>query len=228
VIVEPIQSEGGDNHASISFFRRLREITKRHGVLLIVDEVQTGVGATGTFWAHEKWELPPGDEPDIVTFSKKFQAAGWYFHEDKLIPNKPYRQFNTWFAPTGWSDSWGRMGDPVRALTAHAIIDEIRRSDLLNKVRETGDYLYNGLEKLSRKFPHRIRSLRGQGQGTFIAWTESSPAARDKFINKMKTFGVNIGGTGVAGIRLRPMLIFGKNHSDVFLERLEACLSSEK
>jgi 4-aminobutyrate aminotransferase/(S)-3-amino-2-methylpropionate transaminase len=64
-----------------------------------VDEVQTGVGSTGTFWAHEKWGLAKGEEPDIVTFSKKFQAAGWYFNNDKLIPNKPYRQFNTWFPP---------------------------------------------------------------------------------------------------------------------------------
>ena len=98
VIVEPIQSEGGDNHASPSFFRGLRDLTKRLGVLLIVDEVQTGVGSTGTFWAHEKWGLAKGDEPDIVTFSKKFQAAGWYFHDDKLIPTKPYRQYNTWYA----------------------------------------------------------------------------------------------------------------------------------
>jgi 4-aminobutyrate aminotransferase/(S)-3-amino-2-methylpropionate transaminase len=99
LIIEPIQSEGGDNHASGSFFRGLRDITKQHGVLFIVDEVQTGVGSTGTFWAHEKWGLAKGEEPDIVTFSKKFQAAGWYFNNDKLIPNKPYRQFNTWFPP---------------------------------------------------------------------------------------------------------------------------------
>jgi 4-aminobutyrate aminotransferase / (S)-3-amino-2-methylpropionate transaminase len=97
VVVEPIQSEGGDNHASPAFFRGLREITKRNGALMIVDEVQTGVGSTGTFWAHEKWGLSKGNEPDIVTFSKKFQAAGWYFHNEKLIPNKPYRQFNTWY-----------------------------------------------------------------------------------------------------------------------------------
>ena len=97
LIVEPIQSEGGDNHASASFFRGLRDITKRLGALMIVDEVQTGVGGTGTFWAHEKWGLAKGEEPDIVTFSKKFQAAGWYFHDEKLIPNKAYRQFNTWY-----------------------------------------------------------------------------------------------------------------------------------
>lgn len=55
VVVEPVQSEGGDNHASPAFFRGLRDITNRNNVLFIVDEVQTGVGATGKFWAHEHW-----------------------------------------------------------------------------------------------------------------------------------------------------------------------------
>jgi 4-aminobutyrate aminotransferase/(S)-3-amino-2-methylpropionate transaminase len=52
---------------------------------MIVDEVQTGVGSTGTFWCHEKWNLQT--PPDIITFSKKFQAAGWFFNDPELIPN---------------------------------------------------------------------------------------------------------------------------------------------
>ncbi|KAF9203465.1 hypothetical protein BGZ59_001629, partial [Podila verticillata] len=74
LIVEPIQSEGGDNHASPAFFQGLRDLTKKHDILMIVDEVQTGVGTTGQFWAHDAWGLT--SPPDIVTFSKKFQAAG--------------------------------------------------------------------------------------------------------------------------------------------------------
>ena len=118
------------------------------------------------------------------------------------------------------------MGDPVRALTAQAIIEEINRLDLLNNVKETGEYLYNGLASLSKKFPSRIQNLRGQGEGTFIAWDDSAPATRDKFLQQMKKFGINIGGTGIHSVRLRPMLIFGKRHTDIFLESLEACLSS--
>ena len=57
VIVEPIQGEGGDRHASPDFFHALRRLTRAHGVAFIVDEVQTGGGATGTFWAHEAWDL---------------------------------------------------------------------------------------------------------------------------------------------------------------------------
>lgn len=116
LITEPIQAEGGDNHASAAFFQGLREITQCHNVVLIADEVQTGkcvsweslrdaiignsvlnlplgFGATGKFWGHEHWEL--SSPPDIVTFSKKAQTAGYFFGNEKLIPDKAYRQFNT-------------------------------------------------------------------------------------------------------------------------------------
>lgn len=109
---------------------------------------------------------------------------------------------------------------------ARSIIEEIRRLDLLTNVKETGDYLYGELTKLSSRFPSHIQNLRGQGEGTFIAWDESSVATRDKFLQDMKKFGVNVGGTGTHGIRLRPMLIFGRHHADIFLERLDACLKA--
>lgn len=78
VVIEPIASEGGDLHASPEFFRGLRQVTREEGVYMIVDEVQTGVGATGRFWAHEKWGLgeAEGEAPDFVTFSKKMQVSG--------------------------------------------------------------------------------------------------------------------------------------------------------
>ena len=65
VVVEPIQAEGGDNTATPYFFQQLRRITKDNGVALIVDEVQTGGGPTGKFWAHEHWNLD--SPPDIVS-----------------------------------------------------------------------------------------------------------------------------------------------------------------
>jgi 4-aminobutyrate aminotransferase/(S)-3-amino-2-methylpropionate transaminase len=112
LVVEPVQAEGGDNHASHGFFLVLRRLCTRHGAFFIVDEVtdgrpsltlsltlipsrdpspspspnpnpnqvQTGGGASGKFWAHEHWQLPAGEEPDFVTFSKKLQTGG-YFHK---------------------------------------------------------------------------------------------------------------------------------------------------
>ncbi|KJR80779.1 4-aminobutyrate aminotransferase [Sporothrix schenckii 1099-18] len=209
VVVEPIQSEGGDNHASPAFFRGLREVTRKHGVLMIVDEVQTGVGATGKFWAHEHWNLP--HPPDMVTFSKKAQTAGYYFGNPELRPNKPYRQFNTW------------MGDPARALLFRAIIDYIQKNDLVAQTARVGDYLFGKLEKLAAQYPDQFANLRGKGQGTFIAFDNPK---RDAFLAKAKTFGVNIGGSGANAVRLRPMLIFQEKHADILIDALEKIVKS--
>merc|ERR1712168_1765338 len=82
VLVEPMQAEGGDNHATAHFFRGLREITKEFGAAFIVDEVQTGGGPTGEWWMHESWGL--SSPPDMVTFAKKLLIGGYYYHEDFL------------------------------------------------------------------------------------------------------------------------------------------------
>ncbi|KAI0377826.1 4-aminobutyrate aminotransferase [Hypomontagnella monticulosa] len=209
VVVEPIQSEGGDNHASPAFFQGLRAITKKHGILLIVDEVQTGVGATGKFWAHDHWNLQ--DPPDMVTFSKKAQTAGYYYGDPSLRPNKPYRQFNTW------------MGDPARALLFRAIIQEIQRHDLVSNTARVGDYLFGELEGLAKKYPGQFDNLRGKGRGTFIAFDNPD---RDAFLRRAKRFGINIGGSGESAVRLRPMLIFEKGHADILLDALEKVAKS--
>jgi 4-aminobutyrate aminotransferase/(S)-3-amino-2-methylpropionate transaminase len=209
VIVEPIQSEGGDNHASPDFFRRLQAVCRDNGVLFIVDEVQTGVGATGKFWAHEHWGLET--PPDMMTFSKKAQAAGYYYHDPALQPNKPYRQFNTW------------MGDPVRALLFKAIVGEIERLGLVEHTARVGSYLFSRMEELAARYPGHIMNLRGKDRGTFIAF--DSPK-RDEFLKRAKTMGVNIGGSGVTAVRLRPMLVLKEHHADILLETMEKVIKS--
>lgn len=211
VIVEPIQSEGGDNHASPSFFRGLRDVTKKHNVLLIVDEVQTGVGATGRFWAHEHWNL--SSPPDMVTFSKKAQAAGYFFGNPGLRPNKPYRQFNTW------------MGDPARAILFRSIFEEIERLDLVNHTARVGGYLHQNLERLARQYPGQFQNLRGKNRGTFLAFDNPR---RDEFLKRAKSHGVNIGGSGMEAVRLRPMLVFQQHHADILLDTVEKVAQSLK
>ena len=98
--MEPIQSEGGDNYLSNEFAQGVRDLTLELGIFFICDEVQTGVGCTGKFWAHEHWNL--STPPDFVTFAKKMLSCGFYhMHETKS--QQGYRHFNTFF------------GDPVRA-----------------------------------------------------------------------------------------------------------------
>ncbi|MBW0461955.1 hypothetical protein O181_001670, partial [Austropuccinia psidii MF-1] len=210
LIVEPIQSEGGDFHASPEFFQALRDVTLRHHVYLIVDEVQTGVAATGRFWAHEAWML--SHPPDFVTFSKKMQAAGFY-HALETRPNKAYRNYNTW------------MGSPTEILKARTIIGVIQRERLAQHVSEVGSYLYAGLDQLSKSVGRgKVLNLRGKDSGTFIAFDAPQSETRDQFIMLMKHAGINLGSCGDQTIRLRPMLVFENLHADVFLNAAEKAL----
>ncbi|KAJ4141476.1 4-aminobutyrate transaminase [Fusarium equiseti] len=195
LIVEPIQSEGGDNHASPSFFQGLRDITKKHGCVLIADEVQTGFGATGSFWGHDHWNL--SSPPDMVTFSKKAQTAGYFFGNEMLIPDKAYRQFNTW------------IGDPARVIMCKAVIQEILDKKLVEQTARVGTKLYAEIERLAAKYPEHIQNLRGKDQGTFIAFDTKDPAG---LVRSMRHIGVNIGTCGKNTVRLRPMLIFNEEH----------------
>lgn len=212
LLVEPIQSEGGDNHASPAFFQGLRDITLKYGALLIMDEVQTGVGATGVMWAHEHFNLSP--PADIVTFSKKFQSAGYFFHDPEIIPNFAYRQFNTW------------CGDPARMIIAGAIGQEIVKHDLATKAQKVGGYLFAKLEQLQAKYPNEIRDLRGKDRATFIAWSLQDGATRNKFLVDMKAAGINMGGCSETSVRLRPTLLFEEKHADILVEAIDKVLST--
>ncbi|PVU93205.1 hypothetical protein BB561_003412 [Smittium simulii] len=208
MIVEPILSEGGDLHASDRFFQELRRITKEHNVVMIVDEVQTGVGATGKFWAHEHWNLD--SPPDIVTFSKKMQAAG-LFYSDELRPLVPMRNFNTW------------MGDQPRSLIAKAILDEIEESNLIALVNSTGKYLISHLKPISIRYGRVVKNVRGKG--TFIAFDCPNQEIRDLMVMLLKAEGVLINASGSNSVRFRPPLILTKTHINAFLPRFESILN---
>ncbi|KAA8499327.1 4-aminobutyrate aminotransferase [Porphyridium purpureum] len=211
VIVEPILAEGGDLHASKNFFRGLRELTERKGVAMIVDEVQTGCGATGAFWAHEHWDLP--SPPDFVTFAKKMQASGFYSRVE-FRASKPYRLYNTW------------MGDPLRMLQLQVVLETIEQDQLLNVVRRTGETCMRGLLDLASAFPENVQNVRGQG--TFIAFDAESSEQRDLLLHDLRQHGAHMGGCGERSVRMRPSLIFGQKHSHEFLTILERALVTRR
>jgi len=200
-IVEPIQAEGGDNHASGDFFRKLRVLLKDRGVKFVVDEVQTGCAASGTFWAHEAWGLD--DPPDAVTFSKKMQIAGYYTRAE-LVPKQAYRIFNTW------------MGDPSKLLMLEAVLECVKKDRLVENAAATGEVLQKGLHALAQAHPGRLSAVRGVG--TLVAVDLESGAARDAAVNALRAKGVDIAACGSATIRCRPGLYFTPTHAAVFLD----------
>eukprot|EP00040_Diaphanoeca_grandis_P039206 m.258421 g.258421 ORF g.258421 m.258421 type:complete len:503 (+) comp36555_c0_seq1:287-1795(+) len=206
MVIEPVQAEGGDRHATNGYFRALRKLATDYDVTFIVDEVQTGVGASGRFWAHEHWELPI--KPDIVTFSKKAQVGGYYY-SDELQMQVPYRIYNTW------------MGDPTKLILLRAILDVIDKEELVESSALVGDYLLAGLQELERKYPVLSNA---RGLGTLCAIDFESPAARDAFHFKLRNKGVLVGTCGDNSVRFRPPLIFNKHHADICLTRFESAL----
>ncbi|XP_029734923.1 4-aminobutyrate aminotransferase, mitochondrial [Aedes albopictus] len=211
VIVEPIQSEGGDNEASPEFFQGLQRVTKKNGAALLIDEVQTGGGPTGKIWCHEHFNLD--SPPDVVTFSKKMQLGG-YFHNLNMTPQLPYRVFNTW------------MGDPGKVLLLESILNVIKSEALLQNVEKTGAKLKQGLLQAQKDYPHLLNSARGRG--TFLAINCASAKMRDDAVAALKQKGVLSGGCGDLSIRFRPALIFQEKHVDIFLDKFNQVLKELK
>lgn len=209
LIIEPVQAEGGDKFASADFFQQLRDITNKNDIALIMDEVQTGCGPTGKFWAHEHFNLT--DSPDIVTFSKKMLTGGFY-NKESYRSAEPARIFNTW------------LGDPSKLLLIGEVVKVIQEDNLLNNVKVTGDYLLNGLKDMQAMFPGYLS--RARGLGTFCSIDLPDGPTRDKVIYELRQRGVHTGACGEKCIRFRPALIFQKQHVDIFLEQFSAVLNS--
>lgn len=205
LIVEPIQGEGGDRHASPAFFRSLRALLTKYEAAFIVDEVQTALGATGTFWAHDQWHLE--DPPDVVTWSKKFQLGGLHLRAD-FVPSEAYRLFNTF------------LGDPLRAAQAEVILDVVARDGLVDHTRRTGELLVAGLTDLSTRYPSLFSQPRGAG--TFAAVDVRDTATRDRILDGVRQIGLEAGGSGDRSIRFRPALVFGARHVAEAMERFDA------
>jgi len=208
IIAEPVQAEGGDFHGSAYWFQGLQNLCNKYGIQLLIDEVQTGGGATGKMWCHEHFNLEEG--ADLVTFSKKMLAGGVY-HKKDLGPKQPARIFNTW------------VGEPSKLVLLEAVLDTIEKEDLLTRVQQVGDDMINGLEDLSDKYPGVIKNTRGRG--TFCAVDCDTAERRDKIVSQMRTEGVHIGVCGDTAIRFRPALTFSRSHLDILLDKLNTVVA---
>lgn len=211
IIVEPVQAEGGDNHASKEFFQGLQAIAKELDIVFMVDEVQTGGGSSGKYWLHEHWDLP--EAPDIVSFAKKMQTTGFYY-KDHLKMYMPYRVFNTW------------MGDPHKIILLEAVIKTIEEEGLLASIAKAGDFFRDGLSVLEKSYPHLIRNTRGIGSFNAIDFRDA--ITRDTIIQNLVNNGFHTGGCGELTLRFRPALIFKEYHAELFLDAFEKELQNNK
>ncbi|MCX7856431.1 MAG: aspartate aminotransferase family protein [Deltaproteobacteria bacterium] len=207
VIIELIQGEGGVRVADPDFVRFLRKITEENDVILIIDEVQTGIGRTGKLFAYEHF----GIEPDLMTLAK---ALGNGFPCGALIGKE---KFMNAFDIGSHASTFG--GNPLASSAILATLNTIFDEDLLTKAQKMGDYLWQGLKKLKENFSV-IKDLRGMG----LMWGIEVSADAEKMVQDFFEEGILINVTQGTVLRLLPPLTVTKEEIDIFLETAERVL----
>ena len=213
LIIEPIQGEGGDNHFRESFFRQLRELANEHEFLLIYDEVQSGGGITGKMWAHQHY----GDDcqPDIISFGKKTQVCG-IFASNRLNEVEGH----VFEESSRLNSTWG--GNLVDMVRFTIYLEIIERENLLDQVKENGDYLKLGLESLQKNYPETVFNVRNRG--LFGAFDLKSGEERDKSIELIAKEGAIMLGCGTKSIRFRPHLNISRSEIDQGIDMINQAL----
>lgn len=212
IILEPIQSEGGDNHFRPSFFRELRRLADEHDALLIFDEVQTGLGGTGKWWAYQHH----GVTPDIICFAKKMQVGGILVGdriddvEDNVF-HKPGRINSTW---------GGGLVDMVRATR---ILEILVEENLVENARVRGTELLAGLEAIQARRP-AVDNARGQGLMCAIDLPDTK--TRDAVIKRCFADGMLVLACGTRSLRFRPALNVDAQIIADGVARLDAALGA--
>ncbi|MBI3313175.1 MAG: acetyl ornithine aminotransferase family protein [Candidatus Omnitrophica bacterium] len=212
IIVEPIQGEGGYVVPPPGYHQKLRELTQKYGILLIADEVQSGMGRTGKMFAIEHWDV----EPDIITCAKGIASGlplGAVIARADLMDWEPGSHANTF------------GGNPLACMAALETL-RLLEEGLLQNAAAVGDYLIAKLKELSRRFP-LIGDVRGVGLMVGIELVrdrhtkELAARERDQIIKQAFQKGLLLLGCGESGIRFSPPLIVTKNHVDIAVEILE-------
>ncbi len=213
LIIEPIQAEGGDNHFRPEFLRALRELADRHDFLLIFDEVQTGLGITGSMWAWQGL----GVEPDILVFGKKVQACG--IACNTRIDNVPDNVFKV---SSRINSTWGgNLTDMVRATR---VLEVLAQENLVDNARIQGAFLLDGLAALQREFPQLVSQARGRG--LMIAFDFPDAEARGNAIVACRQQGLLVLPCGAKSVRFRPYLDITREDAAGAIDRLGRALRS--
>jgi len=218
IFVEPVQGEGGYLVAPTVFMQELRRICDRHGILLVCDEVQSGVGRTGKWWAVEH----SGVEPDMITIAKGI-ASGMPLG---IVMTKA--EVMDW-VPGSHASTFG--GNPVCIAAALATLDVIEREKLVQNSATVGEYILDRMADWPRK--HRlVGDVRGRGLmiGVDIvkdkATKEYAAAERDRIIELAFERGLLLLGCGPSAVRLSPGLVVTKDEAEVAVEILDESISA--
>ena len=216
IFIEPVQGEGGYVPAPKVFLQELRNICDRHGILLVADEVQSGAGRSGKWWAIEH----SGVHPDIVCMAKGI-ASGM-----PLGVTVSKADIMDW-VPGSHASTFG--GNPVCIAAALATLEVIERDGLLRNTEEVGKHMISRMSDWSKK--HRlVGDVRGRGLMIGVELVldkqtkQQASAERDRVVELAFERGVLFLGSGPSTIRIAPPLITTKEQADVAMDVLEECV----
>lgn len=209
VIIEPIQAEGGDNHFRDEFFTELRKLCDENEILLIFDEVQTGIGMTGKMWAFEHFTA----KPDIISFGKKTQVCGILANREKFdeVPENVFRESSRINSTFG--------GNFIDMLRFQLVMEVIEKENLVDNARTVGEYLLERLHELAQKYPGKISNVRGRG--LMCAIDLSSHEERNTLRDELFKDGMIILGCGEQSLRFRPHLNVSPAEIDLAIDMID-------
>ena len=210
VIIEPIQAEGGDNHFRNEFFTELRKICDENEILLILDEVQTGIGMTGKMWAFQHLDIIP----DVITFGKKTQVCGILANKEKLdeVEHHVFKESSRINSTFG--------GNFIDMLRFQLVLEIIENENLIENSRAVGEFLLNGLKQLAQKYPDHISAARGKG--LMCAFDLKDGASRDWLRKALYDEGVIVLTCGDQSLRFRPHLNVTKEEIQIVLDKIKS------
>ena len=211
VLIEPIQGEGGINIGDKSFFELVRAKCTSSNVLLIFDEVQTGMGRTGTLWGYEQL----GIEPDVFTLAK---GLGGGHAIGALLVN----ELADVFQPGDHASTFG--GNPFACRAALTVGEEIRKRDLLKKITERGNQLKEGLVNLSSKYSDIIISTRGVGLIQGLVLNDNIKTTSLDIVQSALEEKLLLVSAGQKVLRIVPPLTITKKEINELLSRLDKCM----
>jgi L-lysine 6-transaminase len=210
-IMEPIQGEGGDNHFRPEFFRAIRQLCDENEMLLIFDEVQSGVGITGKMWSFQHY----GVEPDLFCFGKKTQVCG-FASNDRIFDLAE----NVFTVSSRINSTWGgNLTDMVRSQRYFEIIDE---DNLVENAAKVGAYFIGELERFQSEFPNLVSNVRGRG--LMAAFDLPSGEIRDAALNGFMAHDVMVLSSGHRSARFRPPLNLSMEEAAEGVRRMEKAI----
>jgi L-lysine 6-transaminase len=212
ILIEPIQGEGGDNHFRPEFLQRLRAIADERDALLIYDEVQTGLGPTGSMWAYQQL----GAVPDLIAFGKKTQVCG--VMSTRRIDEV---ENNVFHVSSRINSTWGgNLANMVRSARYLQIIEEDR---LVENAAHVGNAFKAGLERLQGKHA-AVSNVRGRG--LMLAFDLPDGDSRNDVQRRCWDQGLAVLVCGPRSIRFRPSLTFTEDDAGQALEILGRVLAA--